>query len=224
MLEVKISQLKEKLLFMGSIVERMIGESIKALVERDENLACNVIDELEPKVNKLEIEIDEMCVNVLALYQPKASDLRTVTMVMKINNDLERVGDHAVNIAERTLFLISKPPVKPLIDIPRMAQESADMLRDSLNSFTNGDPKLAVDVCARDDIVDNLRDQIARELITYMISDPRTIERALNLILISRDLERVADLATNIAEDVVFMVRGETIKHMSHPGTDYLLR
>ena len=224
MLEVKVSQLKEKLLFMGSIVERMIGESIRALVERDEDLARSVVEKQEPKVNELEIEIDEMCINALALYQPKASDLRTVTMVMKINNDLERIGDHAVNIAERAIFLISKPPVKPLIDIPRMAQESAGMLRDSLNSFTNRDPKLAVDVCSRDDTVDNLRDQITRELITYMISDPSTIERGLNLILIARDLERVADLATNIAEDVVFMVRGETIKHMGHPGTDYLLR
>jgi len=214
MLEAKIPQLKEKLLFMASLVEQMIEESIKSLVERDEEIARKVIDEDEHKVNNLEIEIDDMCINLLALYQPKASDLRTVTMVLKINNDLERLGDHAVNIAERAIRLIGKPPVKPLIDIPRMAERAAGMLRDSLNSFTNADPNLAVDVRLRDEEVDALRDQITRELVTYMMSDPSTLERSLELILIARDLERIADLATNIAEDVIFMVKGETVKHV----------
>jgi phosphate transport system protein len=141
-------------------------------------------------------------------------------MVMKINNDLERVGDHAVNIAERVTFLISKPPVKPLIDMPRMAEETTRMLCDSLNSFTNSDADLAKEIRPRDDVVDALRDQITRELVTYMIADPKTIERSLQLLLIARDLERVADLATNIAEDVVFMVKGETIKHPGHPKTN----
>lgn len=213
MLESRIPQLKDRLLFMGSLVEQMICDSIKSLVERDDELAKKVIEEDDPKVDKLEIEIDENCINLLALYQPKASDLRTITMVMKINNDLERLGDHAVNIAERSLSLMSKPPVKPLIDIPRMAQRAVDMVRDSLNAFTNSDPDLASDVRARDNMVDALRDQIVRELVTYMLGNPATLERSLELILIARDLERIADLATNIAEDVIFMVKGETVKH-----------
>jgi len=213
-LEARISKLKEQLLFMASIVEQMICNSIKSLVERDEAIAHKVIDEDEPKVNNLEIEIDDMCINLLALYQPKASDLRIITMVMKINNDLERLGDHAVNIAERSISLIGKPPVKPLIDTPRMAEMAVEMVRDSLNSFTNADPDLASDVRARDDTVDAFRDQITRELVTYMIGDPSTIGRALELILIARDLERIADLATNIAEDVIFMVQGKTVKHV----------
>ncbi len=214
MLEAKIPQLKDRLLFMASLVEQMMHNSIQSLVERDEDMARSVIENDEPKVNDLEIEIDEMCISLLALYQPRASDLRMVAMVMKINNDLERLGDHAVNIAERSLFLMDKPPVKPLIDIPRMAQEATEMLKDSLNSFTNADPDLAADVRARDAMVDALRDQITRELVTYMIGDPSTLERSLELILIARNLERIADLATNIAEDVIFMVKGETVKHM----------
>ncbi len=214
MLEAKIPQLKDRLLFMASLVEQMIHNSIQSLVEREEDMARSVIENDEPKVNDLEIEIDEMCISLLALYQPKASDLRMVAMVMKINNDLERLGDHAVNIAERSLFLMDKPPVKPLIDIPRMAREATEMLKDSLNSFTNADPDLAVDVRARDVMVDALRDQITRELVTYMIGDPATLERALELIIIARNLERIADLATNIAEDVIFMVKGETVKHV----------
>ena len=214
MLEARIPKLKERLLFMASIVEQMVCNSIRSLVERDEAIAYKVIDEDEPKVNNLEIEIDEMCINLLALYQPKASDLRVITMVMKINNDLERLGDHAVNIAERSIALLGKPQVKPLIDTPRMAGIAVHMVRDSLNSFTNADVDLASDVRSRDDMVDSLRDQITRELVTYMVSDPSTIDRSLELILIARDLERIADLATNIAEDVIFMVQGKTVKHL----------
>jgi phosphate transport system protein len=214
MLKSKIAQLKDRLLFMASLVEQMICSSTQSLVESDEDMATTVIERDEPKVNDLEIQIDEMCINLLALYQPKASDLRTVAMVMKINNDLERLGDHAVNIAERSLSLMGAPPVKPLIDIPRMAQKATEMLRDSLNSFTNADLDLAADVRARDAIVDALRDQVTRELVTYMIGDPSTLERSLELILIARNLERIADLATNIAEDVIFMVKGETVKHV----------
>ena len=214
MLEERIDELKEKLLFMASLVEQMIGKSTESLVQRDEETARQVIEVDEPKVNKLEIEIDEISINILALFQPKASHLRLVTMMMKINNDLERLGDHAVNIAERAIALIAEPQVKPLIDIPRMANISAQMLKDSLNSFTNADAELAANVRSRDELVDGLRDQITRELVTYMISDPATIERALELILIARDLERIADLATNIAEDVIFAVKGETVKHL----------
>lgn len=213
MLEARISKLRQLLLYMASIVEQMIRSSIKSLVERDEAIVHQVIDECEPRVNELEIKIDEMCINLLALYEPKASDLREITMVIKINNDLERLGDHAVNIAERSISLLGSPPVKPLIDIPRMAEIAVDMVRDSLNSFTDADPDLAADVRSRDDTVDALRDQITRELITHMVSDASTIDRALKLILVARDLERIADLATNIAEDVIFMVQGKTVKH-----------
>lgn len=213
MLESRMRQLKEKLLFMASIVEAMIEKSIESLTERDEQIAHNVIDEEEPKVNKLELEIDDMCIEMLALFQPEASDLRAVTMVMRINNDLERLGDHAVNISEKSLHLISKPQVKPLLDIPRMAGMAVEMVRDSLNSFSNSDTKLAMDVRSRDETIDNLRDQIIRELVTYMISQPSTLERALELILIARELERIADLATNIAEDVIFIVEGKSVKH-----------
>lgn len=213
MLEARMSKLRQLLLYMASIVEQMIRSSIKSLVERDEDMAHQVIEECEPKVNELEIKIDEMCINLLALYEPKASYLREVTMILKINNDLERLGDHAVNIAERSITLIGSPSVKPLIDTPRMAEIAADMVEDSLNSFTNADPDLASDVRSRDATVDALRDQITRELVTHMVSDASTIDRALELILIARDLERIADLATNIAEDVIFMVEGKTVKH-----------
>ena len=213
MLEQKITELREKLFTMASMVEEMISKGVRSLVEKNEELAREVIEEHEPKVNNLEIEIDEFCINLLALYQPEASNLRIITMIMKINNDLERIGDHAVNIAERALYLIPRPQVKPLIDLPRMAEDSIKMLRDVLDSFTNHDADLAIEVCKRDSKIDSLRDQIIRELITYMMSDPSTIDRALGLILIAKYLERVADLATNIAEDVVYTVKGEVIKH-----------
>jgi phosphate transport system protein len=167
----------------------------------------------DDKVNTMEIEIDNQCLKILALYQPEAVDLRTVTMIMKINGDLERIGDHAVNICQKVIYLADKPPVKPLIDIPRMAEKSIQMLRESLNSFVNKDAELAVEVCKMDDEVDSLETQITRELLTYMISDPTTIDPALQLILIARDLERVADLATNIAEDTYYIASGKTIKH-----------
>lgn len=213
MLEQKILELKEKLFSMASLVEEMIEKSVRALVEKDEVLAKEVIEKDEPKVNDLEVELDEFSIDLLALYQPEASNLRTITMIMKIVNDLERIGDHAVNIAERTLYLISRPQVKPLLDLPRMAEGSTKMLRDSLNSFIKEDADLAIQVCQRDSEIDSLLDQTTRELITYMISDPRTIDRALHLILIARNLERVGDLATNIAEDTIFMVKGKIIKH-----------
>ncbi|MBD3184769.1 phosphate signaling complex protein PhoU [Candidatus Poribacteria bacterium] len=213
MLEAKIPQLKERLLFMASLTEQMIEKSIDSLTERDEEIAQEVIKVDEPKVNELEVEIDEMAISLLALYQPKASDLRTITMIMKINNDLERLADHAVNIAERSLSLITKPSVKPLLDIPKMSSIAAGMVGDSLNAFTNKDPELAMNVRVRDRLVDALRDMIISELCCYMTNQPVTIERSLELILITRQIERIADLSTNIAEDVIFMVKGETIKH-----------
>jgi phosphate transport system protein len=150
---------------------------------------------------------------MIAQYEPKAKDLRTILMVLKINNDLERAADHAVNISESALFLIGQPPVKPLLDIPRMAKESISMLKDSISSFVSENPVLAQNVCERDSIVDGLANQILRELITFMTSSAGTIERSVHLLAIARNLERIADLSTNISEDVIFMVEGKNIKH-----------
>lgn len=211
-LEEETSRLKKMLFEMASSVEEMIAKSIKALEENNMILAEDVIKSDE-KVNEMEIEIDNQCIRILALLHPEAEDLRTVTMIMKINNDLERIGDHAVNIAEMTLYLADKPPVKPLIDIPKMAKKAIEMLQESLDSFVNKDAELAIQVCRKDDEVDALEPQIVRELVTYMISDPQTIDRALTLILIARGLERVADLATNIAEDAYYMASGKILKH-----------
>ncbi len=213
MLEEKITELKQKLVVMASLVESMLEKSMNSLVNKDEELAREVINKDEPKVNDLEVKIEDFGIKLIALYQPEASYLRIIVAVIKINNDLERIGDHAVNIAERALYLILRPPVKPLIDLPRMGKSARKMLKESLDSFIGGDVNLAISVCKEDEKVDYLRDQIVRELITYMISDPATIERSIQLIFIARNLERVADLATNIAEDVVFTVKGEVIKH-----------
>lgn len=212
-LETKVAELKEKLLAMAAYVEGMVDSSTQALIKRDATLAEKVINETEGAVNDLEIDVEDFAINLIALYQPEASNLRTITMVIKINNDLERIGDHAVNIAEAALFLIPRPPVKPLIDLPRMAEEAIRMLHDSLDAFTRSDAELARNVCVRDSTVDSLKDQINRELITYMISDATTIDRALKLMLISLNLERIADLATNISEDVIYAATGEVIKH-----------
>ncbi len=198
---------------MAAIVEEMVGNSIKALVNKDKTLAEQVIRTDEPRVNRLEIENEDSAINLMALYQPEASNLRTIAMVIKLNNDLERIGDHAENIAEAALFLIDKPPVKPLIDLPRMADIAISMLKDSLDAFTRADAELARSVCTRDSAVDELNRAIKAELVEHMSRDPATIERALKLLVISLNLERVADLATNIAEDVIYIVTGEDIKH-----------
>ena len=213
MFEEKLNELKKKLIEEASFAENMVKKSIEGLIERRKEILDNVINEHEPRMNELEIELDELCINFIALYQPEAVDLRTVLMILKTNNDLERIGDLAVNISESALFLIERPLVKPLIDLPRMAEETVGMLKNTIDSFINKDAKLARLVCERDATVDNLRDQILRELITYMSSDPSTIERSIHLIRISRSLERIADLSTNISEDVIFMVQGKVIKH-----------
>ncbi len=208
----ELRQLKERLLTMASLAEQGVGRSIKALVDRDAALAHEVIEE-DAVINRLEVEIEESCVGLLARYQPEAKDLRFVAMVFKIVNDLERVGDQAVNISEGTLDLLKEPLLKPLIDIPKMASLAQGMLTDALDSFVNQDAERARAVCRRDDEVDALNDQVYQELLVYMHKDPQTITRAVDLILIARHLERVADHATNIAEDVFYLVRGTTIKH-----------
>jgi len=213
MLEEKLTELKKSLIEYANLVEHMIKESIEGLLQKEKYMLQDVIENEEPKANAMEMHLDELCTSMIARYEPRAKDLRTVLMVLKMNNDLERIGDHAVNIAESSLFLIERPQVKPLIDIPNMAKIVMQMLKNSINSFVNEDAKLAKSVCERDDIVDGLRDQILRELITFMTSDPSTIERSLHLIRISSNLERIADLSTNICEDVIFMVAGRVIKH-----------
>ena len=213
MLEKDLDALREKLVESASLVETMIQKSIRGLTQREKGPLLEVIEQDEPRENDLEIAIEEPWIQQIACYQPQAKDLRTIMMVMKMNNDLERMGDEAVNISESGLFLIEKPQVKPLIDIPRMAEEAMKMIQDSLKSFIHEDIQLAQSVCKRDDIVDGLRDQILRELITFMASDPTVIEPSIRLIRISRSLERIADLSTNICEDVIYMAEGRMIKH-----------
>ncbi len=209
----RIALLKEKLLRMANIAESMVQDSMKAIVEKDSKLVEQVINVKEPLVNNLEIEIDEDAIETLALFEPKARDLRTVVMIMKMNNDLERVGDLATNVAEFALELIPQPDVKPYIDLPKMVDISVKMLDDAIASFISQDAELGRDVCRRDDMVDALNEQIIRELVTYMLEDPTTINRALTIIRITENIERVADLATNIGEDVVYIVESEVIKH-----------
>ena len=204
--------LNKKLLEMASLVETMIAKSIKALREGNMILAQEVIS-TDDQVNSMEIEIDNLCIKILALYQPEATDLRTVTMIMKVNNDLERIGDHASSISRLALFMADYPPIKPLIDIPKMADKAMQMLREALDAFIRSDERLAVEVCRKDDEVDNYEPQIVRELITFVISDPSTLNRALRYIYVARHLERVADLATNIAENAYYIATGEMLKH-----------
>ncbi|MCX5912812.1 MAG: phosphate signaling complex protein PhoU [Deltaproteobacteria bacterium] len=208
----ELTKLKEQLLKMGGLAERAISNAIDALVKRDTPLAEKTIGEDE-KINKMELVIDEWCLKLLALHQPLAADLRFITSAMRINVELERIGDLAVNIAERVVSLNQEPQLKPYIDIPRMAETTKNMVKDVLDAFVNGDADLARGVCQRDDQVDALNDQVFRELITYMLADPKTITRAVHLIIVSRYLERIADHATNIAEGVIFMVKALVIKH-----------
>ncbi|MCL5408684.1 MAG: phosphate signaling complex protein PhoU [Candidatus Omnitrophica bacterium] len=213
MFEDKEINLKKEIIEYANLIEKMIQKSIEGLLKRERNLLNEVIQVDEPRANRWEIDIDELCTTIIAQFEPKAKDLRTILMSLKMNNDLERMGDHAVNISESAIFLIDKPPIKPLIDIPRMADEATKMLKDSIESFINEDAKLARNVCERDDIVDSLHEQVYRELITFMISDSSVIQPALYLIRVSNNLERIADLTTNICEDVIFMAEGRVIKH-----------
>jgi phosphate transport system protein len=209
--EVELQALRDRLLAMGSLAETMIHKAIKALVDRDHGLVQAVLAH-EEEIDLLCIEIDDRCFTQIALHQPMASDLRFLVAGIKINSDLERIGDQAVSIALRARSLISQPQLKPLIDIPRMAELVQWMVRKSLDAFVRQDPELARSVIDRDDDVDALRDQVVRELLTYMMGDPTTVPRALDLILVSRNLERIADHATNIAEDVIYIVRGEDVR------------
>lgn len=208
----ELKNLRARIMRMASLVEESIAQAVRSLKTNDEGAARRVL-EREDEVNLLDIEVDASSLRLLALKQPMAGDLRFITSAMKIGEELERIGDQAVNIAERTLELIKLPPLKPLIDIPRLAGLAQAMVRDSISAFIGGDEKLARDVCRRDDEVDQLNDQIFRELLTYMMQDPGNIARAVGLILIGRHLERIADHATNIGEAVFYLVEGKTIKH-----------
>ena len=208
----ELEKLKENLLKMAALVEEAISNSVQSLVKRDTDLANKTFDG-EDRINRMENEIEDMCLKLLALRQPMAVDLRFITSAMKITTDLERMGDQAVNIAERAVSLNQEPQLKPYIDIPRMAEIVQSMVRDVLDSFVKRDSKLARSVCARDDLVDGLNQQVFRELLTFMISEPTTIQRAVHLMIVCRCLERIADHATNIAEDVIFVVDARVIKH-----------
>jgi phosphate transport system protein len=210
--ETEMQALKNRLLSMGAMVEERVHGAVVALMERNA-AGAEVIIAGDQEVNELQIEVDDRCLKLLALQQPMASDLRLITAAMKINADLERIGDQAVNIAENSLKLMNAAPLKPLIDLPRMAEIAEAMTRDSLDAFVRKDAALARSVLARDDEVDQLKDHIFRVLLTYMMADPGTIERALSLILVSRNLERIADHATNIAEDVIFVVEAKDVRH-----------
>lgn len=210
--EEELTVLKKRLLEMASGVEDMIAKSVKALKENNMLMAQEVV-KADVNINKWEIEIDNLSIKILGLYQPEARDLRTVTMIMKINNDLERIGDHAVSIAKMALYLSQSEPIKPLVDIPRMADKAIEMLSKSIDAFINKNSELAVEVCKMDDLVDEIEPQVVRELMTFIMSDASIIDRALRYIYVVRHLERVADLATNIAEDAYYIDTGQVLKH-----------
>ena len=212
----ELEELKKKLIHMAALTETMIDKTISELVNRDERLAEKV-PEYEQELNRLQIEIDEMALTLLATQQPVAIDLRFIMAATKINADLERIGDLVINITQNVHVLAQHPPLKPLMDIPRMADLARRMVRDAIDAFVGEDPLQAQSVIMRDDEVDALKNQVLRELLTYMIADPRSIERALALIFISRHLERIADHATNIAEDVIYMIQGRDVRHPRTP-------
>jgi phosphate transport system protein len=208
----ELERLKERLLAMGGLAEERVRTAMQGLVERDNELIEQVLNGDMP-LNELHIEIDDLCLKLLALHSPMAADLRAVMAAIKINSDLERVGDMAVNIGEAARRSIQHAPVKRLIDIPRMATTAQRMLREALDSYVRGDIALAQQVLDEDDELDTLKTQVFRELLTFMLQDPATIAPALDLILISRHLERIGDHATNVAEDVIFMVSGRDVRH-----------
>jgi phosphate transport system protein len=215
----ELEALQARLLEMGGLAEERVRAAVQGLVTRDTALIDRVMRGDEP-INELHIEVDNRCFTLLALYQPMATDLRSIVAAVKINTDLERVGDLAVNIAEAAQRCINHPPVKKLIDIPQMADIAQLMLRDSLDAFVQRDTTLAKQVLIEDDRLDSLKTLVFRELLACMLEDGATVEPALDLILISRHLERIGDHATNIAEDVIFMVSALDVRHLPPSGTN----
>ncbi len=210
--DVELNDLKTKLLLMGGSVESQLQDVLQALIERDSDLAIRVVENDIP-INTLDVEIDETCLRLLALHHPTAGDLRFITTTMKISAELERISDMAENVAERAIELNKEPQLKPYIDIPRMADWTSRMVRECLDAFVNRDAELARKVCRDDDFVDDLTEQLFRELVSFMLEDPRTITRAVRLMFIGKYYERIADHATNIAELVVYLVEGKIIRH-----------
>jgi phosphate transport system protein len=210
--EKDLEELKERLLWMGSLAERAVHQAIHSVLDSDESLAHHVLDE-EGAINELQVEIDDRVVQLLALYQLMAADLRFVLACSRINNDLERIGDQAVNIAQSAQRIVRHPRVKPYVDLPRMSELAEEMVRDALNAVVRKDVELAKNVLVRDDQVDQLRDQIFRELLSYMMGDSAVVFPAFELILVAKNLERIGDHATNIAEDVIYMVAGSDVRH-----------
>lgn len=214
--EKELSELKERLLWMGGLAERAVHQAVQAVLHSDDALAQKVLQE-ESAINEMQIELDDRAVNLLALHQLMAADLRFVLAVSRINNDLERIGDQAVNIAQAAQRILRHPRVKPYVDLPKMSEIVEGMMRDALNAVVRRDVALAQSVLSRDDQVDNLRDQIFRELLTYMMGDSSVVYPAFDLILMAKNLERIGDHATNIAEDVIYFVQGRDVRH---PGLD----
>ena len=210
--EKDLDELKERLLWMGSLAERAVHQAIHSVLDGDEKLAHAVLDE-ESAINDLQVEIDDRVMHLLALFQLMAADLRFVLAVSRINNDLERIGDQAVNIAQSAQRIVRHPRVKPYVDLPRMSELAEEMVRDALNAVVRKDVELAKEVLVRDDQVDSLRDQIFRELLSYMMENSAVVFPAFELILVAKNLERIGDHATNIAEDVIYMVAGNDVRH-----------
>ncbi len=210
--KLELDELKQQLLWMGGLAERSVRQAMRAVLECDEKAAQDVFSN-EDAINKLQIEIDERVVQLLALYQLMAVDLRFSLAAARINNDLERIGDQAINIAKSAQHIIQYPRVKPYVDLPRMSDLAEEMVRDSLNAVGRGDVELARSVLVRDDRIDLLRDEIFRGLLAYMTSDPSLVRPTFGLLLVAKNLERAGDQATNIAEDVIFMVAGRDVRH-----------
>ena len=215
----ELNALKEKILKLGCMVENAIRDSVKALVERDSELAKEVIKK-DHLINALDVGIDEECVRLIALRQPMARDLRFITTAMKITTDLERMGDFAVNIAERAIELNEEPQLKSFVNIPKMAEIAQSMVRDALDSFVTGCSRLPYEVIKRDDEVDDLTVRNFEELLSFMIRDPKIIPLAVKRTYIAKYLERIADHATNIAEMVIYMCKGKIIRHMELPESE----
>jgi phosphate transport system protein len=210
--EQDLEELKQRLLWMGSLAERAVHQSVQSLLEADEAVAETVLTE-EDSINEMQIEIDERVQRLLALQAPMAVDLRFLLAVSRINGDLERIGDQAVNIAQSAMRVMRHPQVKPYVDLPRMTELAEGMVRDSLNALVRGDQELAQSVMQRDDQVDRLRDQLFRELLTYMMENSAVVFAAFELVLVAKNLERIGDHATNIAEDVIYFVAGRDVRH-----------
>lgn len=215
----ELDRLKALLVEMAGKVEEMVHLAVQALFERDREKAEDVVQR-DHEINDLELQIDDLAINLLALQQPMARDLRFITMAMKISNDLERVGDHAVNIAQEVGRLIDAPPFPALPEIEEITRLASGMLRDALDSFMRSDSEAARTIPQRDDRVDELHANVFRIVLTHMFEDPKRISAGMDLIMVSRNLERIADLATNIAEDVVFLVEGRMIKHHAEQRLD----